>query len=238
VKIVIGIGNPGRDYEATRHNVGFRVLDRVARALGTDIRRRKFRGRVGDAMYGGAGGERERVILAKPETYVNLSGECARQVVDFYGAPIESLLVVLDDVNLPLGQLRCRRGGSSGGHKGMKSLIRHLGTEDFARLRVGVGRPGQRATEVTESTEAGGSVNSVSSVISVASRSREAEGGLVGHVLGDFSREEASTAEAAEDRAAQAVLDWILNGVEHCMNTFNCSAEERKEPRINTDEHG
>ena len=199
---MVGVGNPGREYEATRHNVGFRVLDRVAEVLGVEIRRRKFRGLVGDATHGS-----ERVILVKPKTYVNAAGECARQVIGFYDAPIESFLAVLDDVNLPLGTVRCRRGGSSGGHNGLKSLIRHLGTDDFARLRVGVGRPGGQGA-------AGG----------------ETEDDLVGHVLGTFSREGAPVAEATEGHAAEAVLDWVLNGVEHCMNEFNRSPRSRATP--------
>jgi PTH1 family peptidyl-tRNA hydrolase len=202
VKIVLGVGNPGREHEATRHNVGFRVLDRVAEALGAEIRRRKFRGLVGDATHGS-----ERVILVKPTTYVNAAGECARQVIGFYDVPIESFLAVLDDVNLPLGAVRCRRGGSSGGHNGLKSLIRHLGTDAFARLRVGVGRPEGKGS-------AGG----------------ETGDDLVGHVLGTFSKEGTRVAEAAEGRAAEAVLDWVLNGVEHCMNEFNRSPRRPATP--------
>ncbi len=222
MKIVLGIGNPGREYEGTRHNVGYRVLDRVAAALGTEIRRRKFRGLVGDgyAAHGSAAREerpeREHVILVKPQTYVNATGECARLAVDFYGVPAESFLAVLDDVNLPLGLARIRRDGSSGGHNGMRSLIRHLGTEGFARLRVGVGRPDREADGQT-----GGGRN--------ASAQSEAAGGLVRHVLGTFSREEVPIVEAAEGRAAEAVLDWALNGVEHCMNELNRPTEERKE---------
>ncbi len=223
MKIVLGVGNPGREYEGTRHNAGYRVLDRVSAALGTEIRRRKFRGLVGDGYAGhdSATSEKEHVILVKPQTYVNAAGECARLAVDFYGVPAKSFLAVLDDVDLPLGLVRIRRGGSSGGHNGMRSLIRHLGTEGFARLRVGVGRPDREADGQRQ-------VGARPCPRRASARS-EAAGGLVGHVLGAFSMEEVPIVEAAVDLAAEAVLDWALNGVEHCMNEFNRPAEERKE---------
>lgn len=192
MKVVLGIGNPGREYEATRHNVGFRVVDRVAASVGVEVRRRKFKGLLGEGMSG-----RERLLLVKPQTFVNLSGECARAVIDYFGVEVDSLLVVSDDVNLPLAGLRCRRGGSSGGHKGLDSLIQHLGTPDFARLRVGVGRP-MSGPEAEQGT-----------------------GDLVGHVLGRFSEEERPVAARAEARAAAAVLVWAESGLEECQNRFN-----------------
>ncbi len=161
------------------------------------------------------------MILVKPQTYVNAAGECARLVVDFYGVPAESFLAVLDDVNLPLGWVRVRRGGSSGGHNGMRSLVRHLGAEGFARLRVGVGRPDREADGQT-------GVGARPCPRRASPRSEEA-GGLVNHVLGTFAKEEVPIVGAAEGRAAEAVLDWVLNGVEHCMNEFNRPTEERKE---------
>jgi len=136
VKIVLGIGNPGREHARTRHNAGWRVVDLVASRAGLERWRRRFAGLVGEVTLAG-----ERVLLVKPETFVNLSGECARAAVDYTGAGPGSLLVVCDDANLPLGVLRCRPGGSSGGHKGLDSIAAHLGTESFARLRIGVGRP-------------------------------------------------------------------------------------------------
>jgi PTH1 family peptidyl-tRNA hydrolase len=197
VKVVLGIGNPGRRYTPTRHNVGFRVVDRVAAILGTDVRKRRLKGLLGEGSSGGG-----RLLLVKPQTFVNLSGECARAVIDYYGAGIDSLLVVTDDVNLPLGMLRCRRGGSSGGHNGLDSIIQHLGTKEFARLRMGVGRP---ETGPETGPEDG------------------PEDELVGHVLGRFSREERDLADEAEARAAEAVLVWAEHGVEECQNRFNRS---------------
>jgi PTH1 family peptidyl-tRNA hydrolase len=152
------------------------------------------------------------VLLVKPETFVNLSGESARAVADYYRVEAESVLVVADDVNLPLAQIRCRRGGSSGGHKGLESIIRHLGTEAFPRLRVGVGRPRAASGSPSGDTRRGGGE---------AADSRE--GGLTGHVLGAFSREEAPLARRAEERAAEAVMAWVRSGIEVCMDRYNAT---------------
>lgn len=154
MKVVLGIGNPGRKYSATRHNVGFRVIDRVAGALGVEVRKRKLKGLLGEGAAEG-----ERLLLVKSQTYVNLTGECARAVLDYFGAGVDSLLVVTDDVNLPLGALRCRGAGSSGGHNGLESVIRHLGTQEFARLRVGVGRPEGETGETSSSTTCWGALS-------------------------------------------------------------------------------
>jgi PTH1 family peptidyl-tRNA hydrolase len=221
VKIVLGIGNPGREYASTRHNVGWRVADGVAALLSPAAefrRKRRFKGLLGEGVAHGPGGD-ERVLLVKPETFVNLSGECARTVADYYRVEAASLLVVADDVNLPLAQIRCRRGGSSGGHKGLESVIRHLGTEAFPRLRVGVGRP-RVASGSGDARRGGGE----------AADSRE--GGLTGHVLGAFSKEEAPLARRAEERAAEAVMAWVRDGIEVCMDRYNVrqtgTADERR----------
>ena len=205
---MLGIGNPGREYAATRHNVGFRVIDRVGATIAVEVTKRKLKGLLGTGQAGG-----RRMLLVKPQTYVNLSGECARAVIDYYDVGVDSLLVVTDDVNLPLGRLRCRRGGSSGGHNGLDSMIQHLGTRDFARLRVGVGRP-RRGPGGDEEDEGGE---------------------LAGHVLGRFSDEERAMAERAEASAAEAVLVWAASGVEECQNRFNRS-EDQADPRGAADE--
>ncbi|MBI4616206.1 MAG: aminoacyl-tRNA hydrolase [Planctomycetes bacterium] len=134
MRIVVGIGNPGREYAGTRHNVGFDVVELLASRHGTSFRPGPNHGLEASFPYRG-----ERVLLVKPLTYVNESGRCASRVLAFYKEGVPSLLVVVDDVNLPLAKLRFRAGGSSGGHKGLRSLIDHLHTEGFARLRVGVG---------------------------------------------------------------------------------------------------
>jgi PTH1 family peptidyl-tRNA hydrolase len=135
VKIVVGLGNPGQQYAATRHNLGFMVVDELARRFGVNDRRNRFRSELLTIFVGG-----ERVVLVKPQTYMNLSGTAVREVVSWYKADTVSLLVVVDDIDLPFGVTRMRPSGGSGGHNGLKSIIGDLGTDDFARLRLGIGR--------------------------------------------------------------------------------------------------
>jgi PTH1 family peptidyl-tRNA hydrolase len=130
----VGLGNPGRQYRDTRHNVGFRVIDEVARRAGETCDREKFGALI--AKTPGA-------LLAKPLTFMNLSGQAVQALLDFYQVEVHDLLIVADEVHLPLGRLRARRGGSAGGHNGFKSVAQHLGTNEFPRLRVGVGRGDQ-----------------------------------------------------------------------------------------------
>jgi len=134
VKIVVGLGNPGPQYGNTRHNLGFAVVDQVAERLGVLCDREKHHGLVGEARLDG-----ERIVLEKPLTFMNRSGECVAPLVRMAGCPLDALLVIADDVNLPLGKLRLRGEGSAGGHNGLKSIIARLGDESFARLRLGVG---------------------------------------------------------------------------------------------------
>lgn len=136
MKIVVGLGNPGGRYVGTRHNVGFEVLARLAAQYAANPPRSRFDAEVTEIAIGG-----ERTLLAAPQTYMNLSGRCVRQIVDFYKVPISELLVVCDDMNLEVGRLRLRASGSAGGQKGLQDIIERLGTEEFARLRVGIGRP-------------------------------------------------------------------------------------------------
>ena len=136
MKIVAGLGNPGAEYRNTRHNVGFLVIDRLATELGVSVGKRKFRSLIGDGKHEGEG-----VLLMKPQTYMNLSGGAIREAVRFHGLAPSDVLVICDDVNLPLGRLRLRPDGSHGGQNGLKSIIADLGTDAFPRLRVGVGRP-------------------------------------------------------------------------------------------------
>ena len=134
-RLVVGLGNPGAVYAGTRHNVGFLVVDELARLLQARVNRRECR-----ALTGEAGTEASRVILAKPQTYMNNSGEAVRELVRKYAVGLADLLVVFDDMDLPLGRLRLRPAGGAGGHRGMMSVIAALGTEAFPRLRVGIGR--------------------------------------------------------------------------------------------------
>ncbi len=135
VKIIVGLGNPGQEYAATRHNIGFMVVDRLKRELHAAETRKRFRAEVAEAFVGG-----EKLVLLKPQTYMNLSGISAREAAQWYKASLEEILVVVDDIELPFGTSRMRGGGSSGGHNGLKSIAAELGSDQYPRLRLGVGR--------------------------------------------------------------------------------------------------
>jgi PTH1 family peptidyl-tRNA hydrolase len=190
VKLVAGLGNPGDRYRGTRHNVGFEVVDLVARN-----ERLIFDAADRDRAALTARWRRDGdvVLLAKPLTFMNVSGQAVRGLVDFYKVATADLLVVSDDVNLPLGRLRARSGGSEGGHNGLRSVAEWLGTEDYSRLRVGVGR----------------------------GREGEIRRDLTGHVLGGFAPDEAPGMASAIARAADAVRMWVSDGLGPVMNTFN-----------------
>ena len=134
--LLVGLGNPGREYKFTRHNAGFLLLDRLAAEAGVAFTRLQFKALVTTARLEG-----RKLILAKPQTYMNLSGQAVGALMKFYKLPPEALLVAYDDVDLPFGTLRMRPKGGAGGHKGMKSIIARLGTQNFPRLRIGIGRP-------------------------------------------------------------------------------------------------
>jgi len=192
MKVVVGLGNPGRQYVGTRHNVGFDVVDYLAQAPSAGRWQAiRFQAQVAETVEGG-----EKVLLVKPETFMNLSGRSVRQVLDFYQLGPESLLVVCDDINLPLGKLRVRARGTHGGHNGLRDIQNHLGGTEYARLRVGVDAPGEDAVE---------------------------------HVLGRFRPSERPVIDEAVQLAAQAVLVWVHQGVEACMNRFNPDPKARDE---------
>jgi PTH1 family peptidyl-tRNA hydrolase len=138
MKVVVGLGNPGSKYAGTRHNVGYAVVDLLAQSPHAGRFQSRFQAQVAELTEG-----LTRLLLVKPETFMNLSGRCVRQVMDFYQLPLEELLVVCDDVNLPLGKLRIRARGSHGGHNGLRDIQNHLSTTEYARLRIGVGTPRQ-----------------------------------------------------------------------------------------------
>lgn len=132
--IIAGLGNPTREYSKTRHNAGFEVIDVLADRLGTTVEDKKFKGLYGRGIIGG-----EKVLLLKPQTFMNLSGESIREAADFYKVEPDHIIVIYDDISLGVGQLRIRTKGSAGGHNGIKSIIAHLGTQEFPRIKVGVG---------------------------------------------------------------------------------------------------
>ena len=186
-RILIGLGNPDKEYAETRHNLGFMVVERVAKALKVKLRI-AGRMRLGPVRRGGFS-----ALLVQPLTYMNLSGIAARQVLDQYGAEPEAMMVVVDDVNLQVGQVRIRTKGSDGGHNGLKSIISELGTISFPRIRVGIGQP-----------------------------SREVEVDTRDHVLGPFREEELESIEAGLDQAAEAAQCWIREGsIQKIMTKYN-----------------
>jgi PTH1 family peptidyl-tRNA hydrolase len=142
MKVVVGLGNPGGKYDSTRHNVGFAVVDGLAEAPGAGRFQSRFQAKVAELNEGG-----QKVLLVKPETFMNLSGHCVRQFMDYYQVPLEGLLVVCDDINLPLGKLRVRARGTHGGHNGLRNIQEHLGTTEYARLRIGVDAPRDDAVD-------------------------------------------------------------------------------------------
>lgn len=136
MKCIVGLGNPGWKYRKTRHNVGFMVIDELAKRFQTKLSEKKFKGEYAIERINGEG-----LILVKPQTFMNLSGECLRPLVDYYGIDPDHTLVIYDDLDLPTGRIRLRKKGGHGGHNGVRSVIDHLGTKDFKRLRIGIGRP-------------------------------------------------------------------------------------------------
>lgn len=136
MKLIVGLGNPGREYELTRHNIGFMVVDELSKRWNIPLNQQKFKGVYGSGIVNG-----EKVILLKPLTYMNLSGESIRPLMDYYKIGIEDFMVMYDDLDIPVGKLRLRMKGSAGGHNGVKSTIAHLGTQDFNRIRIGIDRP-------------------------------------------------------------------------------------------------
>lgn len=192
MKLIAGLGNPGKEYDRTRHNAGFRVLDALAEKLGTAYDREKFKGLYASGEHNG-----EKLLLVKPQTFMNLSGETVIGFGGFYKIGIEDMLVVVDEVALPLGALRMRRGGSDGGHNGLKNITLRLGSKEFARLRFGVG-----------GREAG---------------AQQHPADLANHVLGRFSAEDETAVAAALPKAVEACLVWAAEGIEKAMNRFNAA---------------
>ncbi|WP_307478766.1 aminoacyl-tRNA hydrolase [Cytobacillus purgationiresistens] len=136
MKLIVGLGNPGKPYDRTRHNIGFEVIDAISQKWGISLNQSKFKG-----IYGVGHIQGEKVFLLKPLTYMNLSGESIRPLMDYYDIDIEDLVVIYDDLDLPVGRIRLRQKGSAGGHNGIKSTIAHIGTPEFNRIRVGIDRP-------------------------------------------------------------------------------------------------
>ena len=186
MKLIVGLGNPGKQYAYTRHNVGFMVIDYLADKMGIKVDKIKFKSILGQGFCGA-----EKVVLAKPQTYMNLSGEAVLDLAQWYKLAPEDILVIFDDMDLPVGNLRLRMKGGAGGHNGMKSIIYLLQSEDFPRLRLGIGRP---ENEMMESVD---------------------------FVLSKFSDEEAKIMTEAIKGVADAVLTVLEKGIAQAMNEVN-----------------
>jgi peptidyl-tRNA hydrolase, PTH1 family len=186
MKIFCGLGNPGREYERHRHNIGFHVIDALADMLGVPLDHEKFDADLGQGALG-----TERVLLLKPQTFMNLSGKSLVAAVRFYKIEPQDTLVIHDELDLPLGRLQVKAGGGSGGHNGIKSIVAAWGEDGFARLRLGIGKP-----------EGGKDRTS-------------------GHVLSGFSGDEQQTAQDLVKRAVEAARVWAREGVGPAMNQFN-----------------
>ena len=184
--LLVGLGNPGDQYENTRHNVGFMVIEELADRANVPVQKLKYRALTNTVTVGG-----HKVLIMKPITYMNLSGEAVRQAVDFYKVPADHVLVISDDTALAVGRLRIRKGGSAGGHNGLKNIIQQLGTDQFPRVRLGVGEKPHPDYDLAD------------------------------WVLGRFQGEDKKAIDAAVKKAADAIECILSQGLDKGMNRFN-----------------
>ena len=184
--IIVGLGNPKKEYENTRHNIGFDVIDKLAEQEGISVLEKKHKAIIGKGYVAG-----QKCILAKPQTYMNLSGESVRELIDYYKVDeTEELIVIFDDISLDVGQLRIRKKGSAGGHNGLKNIIAHLGHDGFMRVKMGVGEKPKGYD-------------------------------LADYVLGHFSKEERGVMDKAAERATDAIRMMITEDADAAMNEYN-----------------
>ncbi len=184
--LVVGLGNPGKQYDMTRHNIGFHTIDYIADEYRVKVNKLKYKALYGECSIGG-----EKVLLIKPQTYMNLSGESLIDFVKFFKVPVENVLVINDDISLDTGKLRIRAKGSAGGHNGLKSIIYQLGSDEFVRLKIGVGAPEHKDYELAD------------------------------YVLGRFTKDEIPILEETIIKCKKAVEEIIKNGVESAMSRYN-----------------
>ena len=197
MKLIAGLGNPGREYADTRHNVGFMVLDELARRHRLDFNQKKF-----DSEYASGSMVGEKVVLLKPQTFMNLSGQSVVPAARFFKVAVGDVVVVHDELDLPLGRLQVKVGGGAGGHNGIKSILGLFGEDAFVRIRVGIGKPMAQG---------------------------EKRNSVVGHVLGGFGKDEAQLVQQVIGRAADAVERVLQKGALDAMNEFN--RKEPQAPR-------
>lgn len=187
VYLIVGLGNPGKEYAGTRHNAGFLLAEKLGeRWHASWSREKKFSARVAKVERGG-----QKIILSQPQTFMNASGEAVAALKNFYQIADNKILIVVDDADLPLGEIRMRGSGSSGGHHGLESIEQHLATRNFARLRIGIGRRDSDGRQITN------------------------------YVLGEFSAEEQKLVEKILTRATEQIECWLRDGIEKAMSQFN-----------------
>ena len=201
--IIAGLGNPKREYDNTRHNIGFALIDALADQYNISVMDMKHKALTGKGMING-----QKVILVKPLTFMNLSGESIRPIVDYYKIDVSTeLIVISDDISLPPGQIRVRKKGSAGGHNGLKNIIQHLGSEEFQRIRIGVGE-------------------------------KPAGYDLADYVLGHFSKEEEKILDGSKKTAVLAIETIISDGIDRAMNLYNTKKTAKKSDKAAEDTAG
>jgi len=183
--LIIGLGNPEEEYSKTRHNMGFNTINKIAKQYNIEINKNKNQGLYETAIIEG-----KKAILVKPQTYMNLSGNCVKEFVNFYKIEKEKIIVIYDDMDIETGKIKIRKKGSAGGHNGMKSIIQNLGTEEFTRIRIGIGRP-------------------------------EHDGDEINYVIGAIPEEEIPKLEEGIEKAKDAIIEILKNGIDSAMNKFN-----------------
>lgn len=185
-RVIVGLGNPGKEYAATRHNAGWMVIDDLARRWNAPTSKKRMHAQISEVRRNG-----DRMVLVMPQTYMNESGRAVREILGWYKVKPENCLVVVDDLDIPFGQLRVRPNGSAGGHNGLKSIFRDTGTQEFPRVRVGIGRP------------------------------KSESGHTIGHVLSRFNADEQAQLPKVIDAASDAVEQWLDEGLLATMNAIN-----------------
>ena len=183
--LIVGLGNPEEEYSKTRHNMGFNTINKIARKYGIEVNKSKYEGLYDTTIIEG-----KKAILVKPQTYMNLSGNCVQEFANFYKIEPENIIVIYDDMDIVPGIVKIRKKGSAGGHNGMKSIIQRLGTEEFPRIRIGIGRPKLNGDEIN-------------------------------YVIGAIPEEEIPKLEEGIEKAKEAIIEILKNGIDSAMNKFN-----------------
>ena len=183
--LIVGLGNPEEEYDKTRHNMRFHAINKLAKQYQIEITKKKFKG-----LYGTGEIENQKVILLKPQTYMNLSGESIQEVANYYHIPVENILVIYDDMDIDIGKVKIRKKGGAGSHNGMKSIVNRIQTTEFPRIRIGIGKPMYLLDKIN-------------------------------YVIGPIPKSEREILDEGIRKAADAVIDILINGMDYAMNKYN-----------------